>query len=104
MDHALKSERTRGYATTRARSTQEMLRELYRRIVVAIEPIDPNFELILVEDYGGDDSWSVIRELARDDPRIQLMSSLPSRFPGYPRFNASYPPSMSMPNCWKQFN
>ncbi len=50
--------------------SQEMLKELHRRIIAAIEPIDPNFELILVEDCGGDDSWSVIQELAREDPRV----------------------------------
>lgn len=51
--------------------SQAMLRELYRRIVTAVEPIDPAFELILVEDCGGDDSWRVIQELAREDERVR---------------------------------
>ncbi len=51
--------------------SQAILRELYRRIVEAIEPIDPNFELLLVEDCGGDDSWDVIRALAKEDPRVR---------------------------------
>ncbi|ADC62725.1 glycosyltransferase family 2 protein [Allochromatium vinosum] len=50
--------------------SQETLRELHRRLAAVLEPIDPHFELILVEDCGGDDSWSVIEELARQDPRV----------------------------------
>lgn len=50
--------------------SQEMLPALHRRIVSAIEPIDPHFELVLVEDCGGDDSWRVIEDLARDDSRV----------------------------------
>ncbi|MFC1630584.1 glycosyltransferase family 2 protein [Pseudomonadota bacterium] len=51
--------------------SQAILRELHRRIVEAIEPIDPNFELLFVEDCGGDDSWEVIRILAKEDPRVR---------------------------------
>jgi glycosyltransferase involved in cell wall biosynthesis len=51
--------------------SQDTLRDLYSRVVAAVEPIDPNFELILVEDCGGDDSWSVITELAVTDPRVR---------------------------------
>ena len=51
--------------------SQAILWELYHRIVEAIEPIDPNFELLLVEDCGGDDSWEVIRALAKNDPRVR---------------------------------
>lgn len=51
--------------------SQEMLRELYRRIAAAVEPLDSNFELILVEDCGGDDSWRVIQDIAREDERVR---------------------------------
>lgn len=51
--------------------SQDTLRELHRRIVAAVEPLDPNFELILVEDCGGDRSWEVIEALARTDPRVR---------------------------------
>lgn len=51
--------------------SQATLPELHRRIVAAVEPLDPDFELILVEDCGGDDSWQVIRELASRDPRVR---------------------------------
>lgn len=51
--------------------SQEMLRELHSRIVTVLETINPNFELILVEDCGGDDSWRVIQELGQSDPRVK---------------------------------
>lgn len=51
--------------------SQGTLRELHRRIAAAVEPLDPDFELILVEDCGGDRSWAVIEELARTDPRVR---------------------------------
>lgn len=47
------------------------LRELHRRIVAAVEPLDQEFELLLVEDCGGDESWSVITDLAAADPRVR---------------------------------
>jgi undecaprenyl-phosphate 4-deoxy-4-formamido-L-arabinose transferase len=50
--------------------SQDTLRELHRRLVAALEQIDPNFELILVEDCGGDDSWKVIEQLAQQDHRV----------------------------------
>ena len=51
--------------------SQEMLEELHRRIVRAVEPLDPTFELILVEDCGGDRSWDVIEALSRRDARVK---------------------------------
>ncbi|MBN8450688.1 MAG: glycosyltransferase family 2 protein [Candidatus Accumulibacter sp.] len=51
--------------------SQNTLRELHRRIVEAVEPLDSEFELILVEDCGGDRSWEAIEELARTDPRVR---------------------------------
>lgn len=50
--------------------SQDTLLELQRRIVAAVDPLDPNFELILVEDCGGDRSWEVIEELAKTDRRV----------------------------------
>jgi undecaprenyl-phosphate 4-deoxy-4-formamido-L-arabinose transferase len=49
----------------------QTLRELHRRIAAAVEPLDPHFELILVEDCGGDDSWQVIEAIAQEDPRVR---------------------------------
>jgi undecaprenyl-phosphate 4-deoxy-4-formamido-L-arabinose transferase len=51
--------------------SQHTLRELHRRIVAALEPIEPSLEIILVEDCGGDDSWQVIEALAQQDARVR---------------------------------
>lgn len=50
--------------------SQFTLPELHRRLVAVLEPVVPAFEIILVEDCGGDDSWRVIQELAASDPRL----------------------------------
>ena len=47
------------------------LEELYRRLRTVLEPISPDFEIVLVEDCGGDGSWQLIRELARRDSRVK---------------------------------
>jgi glycosyltransferase involved in cell wall biosynthesis len=47
------------------------LRELYRRLVESIEGITEDFEIVMVEDCGGDRSWEIICELAREDPRVK---------------------------------
>lgn len=44
---------------------------LYRRIVAALELAEPNFEIVFVEDCGGDDSWTVIKELSGQDARVK---------------------------------
>jgi glycosyltransferase involved in cell wall biosynthesis len=47
------------------------LEELYHRLRASIELISPKFEIIFVEDCGGDNSWQVIEGLANIDPRIR---------------------------------
>jgi glycosyltransferase involved in cell wall biosynthesis len=47
------------------------IEELYRRLVAALSPITQDFEIVMVEDCGGDRSWELIRELARRDPRVK---------------------------------
>ena len=47
------------------------LEELYRRLRAALEPISADFEIILVEDCGGDRSWEMIAALARADQRVK---------------------------------
>ena len=49
------------------------LSELYRRLVVSLEVISPDFEIILVEDCGGDQSWEIIQDLAKNDDRLKGM-------------------------------
>lgn len=51
--------------------SKETLRELHRRIISTLESLNQDFELILVEDYGSDNTWSIIEDLARSDPRVK---------------------------------
>jgi len=51
--------------------SQATLPELYRRLVAVLESLEPSFEIVLVEDCGGDNSWGVIQELARKDGRVR---------------------------------
>jgi polyisoprenyl-phosphate glycosyltransferase len=50
---------------------EHCLDELYRRLKTALEFISPDFEIVLVEDCGGDNSWQVIERLAVADPRVR---------------------------------
>jgi dolichol-phosphate mannosyltransferase len=50
---------------------ENSLEELYRRLTSAVEAISPDFEIILVEDCGGDRSWEMIEFLAQRDPRVK---------------------------------
>lgn len=53
----------------------ENLTELYRRIKTVFDGnAERNFELILVEDCGGDGSWEVIQMLAAEDMRVRGIS------------------------------
>lgn len=47
------------------------LDELYRRLVASLEPLSEDFEIIMVEDSGGDRSWEIIQRLATADPRVK---------------------------------
>src|SRR5215213_3656041 len=51
--------------------SEEGLRELHRRTALACHSIaGENYEIILVDDGSADGTWSVIRELANQDPHI----------------------------------
>lgn len=50
---------------------EHCLNELYRRLKAALENISQDFEIVLVEDCGGDNSWQVIERLAAADPRVR---------------------------------
>jgi dolichol-phosphate mannosyltransferase len=50
---------------------EDCLEELYRRLVAALTPLVPSFEIVLVEDCGGDRSWDVICGLAARDARVR---------------------------------
>jgi len=50
---------------------ENCLHELYRRLKSSLETLTPDFEIIMVEDYGGDRSWDIIKELAQQDARVK---------------------------------
>ena len=50
---------------------EQTLPDLYRQLCDAMAEITPAFEIIFVEDAGGDGSWPIIAELARSDQRVR---------------------------------
>lgn len=51
--------------------SKETLQELHRRLVDALEAASLQFEIIFVEDCGGDDSWARIEALSASDTRVR---------------------------------
>src|SRR4051812_32057884 len=49
----------------------EILPDLYRQLSAAIAEITTIFEIIFVEDGGGDGSWPIIVGLAQTDNRVR---------------------------------
>ena len=49
---------------------EDCLEQLYARLTASLESVTTRFEIILVEDAGGDRSWSIIQDLCRRDPRV----------------------------------
>lgn len=50
---------------------EECLEELHARLVRALEAITERFEIIMVNDASPDDSWALIRDIAKADPRVR---------------------------------
>jgi dolichol-phosphate mannosyltransferase len=50
---------------------EDCLEVLYKRLKDSLETITHDFEIVLVEDCGGDRSWEIIVELAERDPRVK---------------------------------
>lgn len=50
---------------------EKLISELVRRIKVSMATLTENYEIILVDDCGPDDSWSRIVEQAALDPRVR---------------------------------
>jgi len=50
---------------------ESCLAELYRRLVESLGRITQAFEIIFVEDCGGDGSWEIIKDLANQDCRVK---------------------------------
>ncbi|AZL67613.1 glycosyltransferase [Pseudomonas oryziphila] len=51
--------------------SKETLVTLWQRLVASLESAGLTFEIIFVEDCGGDGSWGVIRGIADDDKRVR---------------------------------
>ncbi len=47
------------------------LKELYRRLCLTLEQLNPDFEIILVNDASPENDWRIISELAASDPRVK---------------------------------
>jgi glycosyltransferase involved in cell wall biosynthesis len=47
------------------------LPELHRRLSAALGGLAEDFEIVLVEDGGSDDSWSVVERLAHEDQHVR---------------------------------
>jgi undecaprenyl-phosphate 4-deoxy-4-formamido-L-arabinose transferase len=50
---------------------EEYLGDLYSRLKAVLVNLTDDFEVILVEDCGGDRSWDIIKELSRMDQRVK---------------------------------
>ncbi|MFF2091713.1 glycosyltransferase family 2 protein [Paenibacillus sp. NPDC058174] len=50
--------------------SEKTLYEFCERVKNSLESLDKNYEIILVEDCGGDNSWEIIEEISRNDNRV----------------------------------
>lgn len=48
-----------------------MLPLLYQRLTAVLDGMQKSFEIVFIEDCGGDDSWQVIEGLNASDPRVR---------------------------------
>lgn len=48
-----------------------MLARLHQRLTAVLDGLNKPYEIILVEDCGGDDSWDVIQQLSQKDQRVR---------------------------------
>lgn len=53
--------------------SESSLKELYERTFSVFEQIGLPFELVLVEDGGGDNSWTVMKSLRKQDERVKII-------------------------------
>ncbi|RIK20897.1 MAG: glycosyltransferase, partial [Chloroflexi bacterium] len=53
---------------------QENLRELYRRLIAALERIENNFEILFVDDGSRDASLEILTQLAQNDARVTVIA------------------------------
>lgn len=53
---------------------QENLLELYRRLVVVLRQVEPDYEIVFVDDGSRDASLELLARLASDDPRVIVIA------------------------------
>jgi polyisoprenyl-phosphate glycosyltransferase len=63
------------------------IRELFDRLCVALQPVTDHFEIIMINDGSADESWKVICEITRADPR-GVGVCLSRNFGQHPAINA----------------
>ena len=51
----------------------DCLEELYRRLSSVLLSISGDYEIIFVEDCGGDNSWEVMQTLRKTDGRVKII-------------------------------
>ncbi len=68
---------------------ESCLHELYSRLRQTLDPISPEFEILFVEDGGGDRSWPIILDLALQDDRIKGLK-LSRNFGQHPAISAGF--------------
>jgi len=52
------------------------LRELHRRLTLAVSPVEPSYEILLVDDGSRDESFRTMLELRAADPRVRCVRLL----------------------------
>ena len=52
-------------------NAEKTLDELYDQLVVVLESLDSQFEIIMVEDHGQDESWEIIQSITVRDSRVR---------------------------------
>ena len=52
-------------------NAESSLENLYNQLILAMEAITESFEIIMVEDCGGDSSWDIIMKLIDRDSRVR---------------------------------
>lgn len=50
---------------------EDCLYEVYRRLIESLDNLHLLYEIIMVEDCGGDSSWNIIQDLAAQDVRLK---------------------------------